>query len=74
MGPMGPLQKAELGDRDFSSRFFDVAQELLAQGKVRPHQVSVGEGGLRGVLEGLELLRAGKVSGRKLVYWVADTR
>jgi hypothetical protein len=73
MGPKGPLQATKRDDYDFSAMFFDLAQGLLAGEKFRPHQVSVGNGGLHGVLEGLELLRAGKVSGKKLVYRVADT-
>jgi NADPH:quinone reductase-like Zn-dependent oxidoreductase len=73
MGPKGLLQAAMLEDHDYCAMFFDLAQDLLAQGKFRPHQVRVGNGGLHGVLEGLDLLRAGKVSGRKLVYRVSDT-
>jgi DUF2075 family protein len=33
----------------------------------------VGEGGLTGVVRGFELLEAGMVMGRKLVYRVGDT-
>lgn len=50
-----------------------IAEKLLEEGKVRGHPVSVREGGLRGVIEGLEDLREGRVSGEKLVYRVADT-
>lgn len=52
--------------------FFDLAQKLLAGEKFRLHQVNVGNGGLHGVLEGLDLLRAGKVSREKLVFRVSD--
>lgn len=73
MGPDGALQAAKPDDYEYSAMFFDLAQELLAKGKFRSHRVKVGSGGLNGVLDGLELLRAGRVSGEKLVYRVTDT-
>ncbi|PWY85926.1 GroES-like protein [Aspergillus heteromorphus CBS 117.55] len=60
-------------DRIFASEFVDRASGLLAEGKVRPHPLDVRAGGLRGVLEGLKEMQEGRVSGRKLVYNVADT-
>jgi hypothetical protein len=72
MGPQAPLQKARPEDQDFSAMFFDLAQELLAAEKFRPHEVVVGEGWLSGVLEGLQQLRDSKISGKKLVYRVRD--
>jgi hypothetical protein len=53
--------------------FFRLAEELLAAGRFRAHRATVGKGGLYGVLEGLRLMREGKVSGTKLVYQVEDT-
>jgi len=46
--------------------------KLLASGALKTHPVRLGQGGLSGVLDGLELLRQGKVSGEKLVYRVTD--
>ncbi|KAI8621296.1 alcohol dehydrogenase class-3 [Chytriomyces sp. MP71] len=61
---------ANLVDFEFAKKFGLIANELLASGKVKVHTPSVNEGGsgLDGVLKGLQLLREGKVSGKKLVY------
>ncbi|KAJ5760295.1 zinc-binding oxidoreductase ToxD [Penicillium odoratum] len=58
---------------EFASKFWKMAATLLAEGKVKVHTPKVNPGGLRGVLEGLELLKNDKVSGEKLVYNVAET-
>jgi NADPH:quinone reductase-like Zn-dependent oxidoreductase len=54
----------------FSARFWSLAQELLEQGKIKTHPVEVREGGLEGVLQGLDEMRQGKIKGKKLVYRV----
>ncbi|PKY05700.1 protein TOXD [Aspergillus campestris IBT 28561] len=51
--------EASAEDQAFSRRFWALAEGLLAEGK--------------GVLEGLEEMRAGRVSGVKLVYNVGET-
>jgi NADPH:quinone reductase-like Zn-dependent oxidoreductase len=73
MGPQAPLQPAKLDDYAFGEMFFHLAEELFAAGKFRPHRATVGKGGLHGILDGLQLMREGKVSGTKLVYRVEDT-
>ncbi len=57
-------------DFEFAKMFWDLSAKLLVEGKVKVHKPSVNEGGsgLEGVLKGLQLMREGKVSGRKLVY------
>ncbi|BCS02740.1 zinc-binding alcohol dehydrogenase family protein [Aspergillus luchuensis] len=60
-------------DKEFAAKFWDIAQKLLAEGKIKVHRPSVRGEGLKGVLEGLQLLKADKVSGEKLVYNVAET-
>ncbi|KAF4468056.1 zinc-binding oxidoreductase alcohol dehydrogenase [Fusarium albosuccineum] len=60
-------------DFEFGKRFFSLTEELLAQGRLRPHLYHVGEGGLQGLLGGLRDLQAGKPRAVKLVYRVADT-
>ncbi|KAJ5192733.1 hypothetical protein N7449_008875 [Penicillium cf. viridicatum] len=60
-------------DQAFAEKFIPIAESLLAQGKVKVHPPKVGEHGLKGVLEGLKLLREDKVSGEKLVYNVSET-
>ncbi|RAK99955.1 zinc-binding alcohol dehydrogenase family protein [Aspergillus ibericus CBS 121593] len=61
-------------DRAFSERFCTIFEDLLAAGKMKVHPPRVGDGGLDGILGGLQLLKEGKVSGEKLVYNIADTR
>ncbi|THC90563.1 hypothetical protein EYZ11_009964 [Aspergillus tanneri] len=63
---------AILEDKAFAEKFWAMAQKLLAEGKVKPHPVSVREGGLRGVLEGMQAMKEDKVSGEKLVYHVGE--
>lgn len=60
-------------DFAFGKKFFQIAEELLAAGKLRTHPEQVGAEGLKGALQGMEDMKNEKVSGRKLVYRVADT-
>lgn len=60
-------------DFEFASMFAGITERLLEEKKLVPHPVVLKSGGLEGVLDGLELVRDGKVSGGKLVYRVADT-
>ncbi|KAH8426388.1 zinc-binding alcohol dehydrogenase family protein [Aspergillus melleus] len=60
-------------DMEFAKKFWATAEQLLAQGKVKPHPLKVNPGGLRGVLDGMKAMQEGKVSGEKLVYRVAET-
>ncbi|PWY93020.1 GroES-like protein [Aspergillus sclerotioniger CBS 115572] len=70
----GPdLWPAKPEDKAFQEKFWSIAEKLLAEGKIQVHRPSVRPDGLKGVLEGLELLKADKVSGEKLVYNVAET-
>ncbi|KAF9895251.1 hypothetical protein FE257_000153 [Aspergillus nanangensis] len=59
--------------KEFAAKFWEVARGLLAAGDIKVHTPKVLPGGLKGVLEGLELMRQDKVSGEKLVYNVAET-
>ncbi|KAI4232153.1 MAG: hypothetical protein LQ349_005171 [Xanthoria aureola] len=59
-------------DRAFAARWWLMAEGYLRSGQVRVHPPAVREGGLEGVLEGLDLMRNDRVSGRKLVYNVYD--
>lgn len=74
-------EEFEIGENTFAARPEDYefvkawtpfAAGLVAEGKVKPHRVELREGGFEGILEGLEDLKSGKVSGKKLVYRVAD--
>lgn len=53
---------------DFQDKFWRLTGELLKEGKIVPHPQEVREGGLEGILDGLEDLRQDRVSGAKLVY------
>ena len=60
-------EKGEEGDFKFAKMWMAVAEELLAQGKVKVHKPRVGNG-IEKIQEGLDLMKADKVSGEKLVY------
>ena len=61
-------------DFDFAVGFMSLAEELLSLGRLRNHPISVDSGGegLNGILQGLQLLKEGKVSGQKLVYVISN--
>lgn len=53
-------------------KWIPVAERLLHEGKWRPHRQDIREGGFEGILQGLEDLKNGKISGVKVVYRVAE--
>ena len=55
-------------DYEFCTEFCEKSMPLLADGRLKTHPAEVREGGLEGILQGLQDLKAGKVSGQKLVY------
>ncbi|KAJ9299639.1 hypothetical protein DTO271G3_2523 [Paecilomyces variotii] len=69
----GELQQVKKEDYEYLAEFLESATKLVAEGKVKPHPAKVGKDGLKGVLEGLQLMRENKVSGVKLVYRVEET-
>ncbi|KAL2849962.1 chaperonin 10-like protein [Aspergillus pseudodeflectus] len=70
----GPKEiPAQPDDRTFMEKFCGIFEDLLASGKVMVHPRRACNRGLDGILDGLQLLREGKVSGEKLVYNIADT-
>lgn len=52
----------------FGVKWSKTVQELLHRGLIREHPLLVQSGGLGGVLNGMEAIRAKKISGKKLVY------
>ncbi|KAF7540711.1 hypothetical protein G7054_g1184 [Neopestalotiopsis clavispora] len=57
--------------RTFGTEWFKLAQRMLNKGEVRPHPIRIGKKiGFEGVLEGIEELRQGALSGEKLVYQI----
>lgn len=66
----GVYTPAKPEDVAFARRFFELTQELLENGLIKSHPVQLGQDGWRGVLDGIDQLRKGLVSGFKLVYSV----
>lgn len=60
-------------DFEYTKKFVELTEKLLAEGKLKPHRAKLGPDGLKGVLNGLKDMKAGKVSGEKLVYRVEET-
>ncbi|KAF3387451.1 Protein TOXD [Penicillium rolfsii] len=60
-------------NREFAEKWIAIAEPILAEKKIKVHPTKVGKDGLKGVLEGLQLMRENKVSGVKLVYNVSET-
>lgn len=56
-------------DFEFMKKWVTLAEELLAEGKVKVHPNKVGKG-WENVLEGIDQVRHDKVSGHKLVFSV----
>lgn len=52
----------------FAGPLFGRMQRLLGEGRIRAHPQRVMEGGLGGVVGGLQMIRKGEVRGEKLVY------
>lgn len=58
---------------EFGRKWYKIAEELWASGMWQTHRQKVGENGLLGVLDGMQIMRQGLVSGEKLVYRVDET-
>ncbi|KAJ6007414.1 Protein TOXD [Penicillium herquei] len=71
LGPMRVPGKPE--DFAFAQEWLPKAFKFLASGQVKVHPLKVNPDGLKGVPEGLNLMKEGKVSGEKLVYNVSET-
>ena len=67
----GPYErKANNKLRDAAARWFVTMQNLWERGEIKSHPVQVLEAGWSGVLGGLDVLKNGGVSGKKLVVRV----
>jgi hypothetical protein len=60
--------EANLEDLRHAKIITEQAETLLEQKKFKPHRYEARHGGLDGILDGLDDLRNGRVSGKKLVY------
>lgn len=61
-------REARPKDREFGEAWFQTAQKLLDENLVKAHPQEERLGGLQGVIDGLDDVRKGQVSGVKLVY------
>lgn len=52
----------------FGTKWRAALQELLEQRKLREHPLLLQPGGLECVFDGMEMITAKKISGKKLVY------
>lgn len=57
-------------DRKLAEKFVKIAETLIARGKVKAHPGMIKAGGLGGIIDALDLLRKGKISGKKVVFSV----
>ncbi|KAF2753210.1 putative alcohol dehydrogenase [Pseudovirgaria hyperparasitica] len=68
--PMFPVTKE---DYDFGKLITGATEQLLADQRLRPHPIKKCEKGLAGIIDGIDFMKTGQVSGEKLVYVVSET-
>ena len=66
----GVIHPPSKEDFEFSKAFAELGEKLLEEGKIKPHPVSLREGGLAAFPAAMDDLRTKKVSGQKLVLKV----
>jgi NADPH:quinone reductase-like Zn-dependent oxidoreductase len=66
LAPIGPKFAASASDRAALVRFYDLLPSIIGEG-LEALPIQVLKGGFDGLLDGLDLLRQKKVSGKKLV-------
>jgi hypothetical protein len=59
-------------DFELGNIFATLAERLLNENLIKSHPVQLMEGGLEGVLDGMQYLKDGKVSGVKIVYRIGE--
>jgi hypothetical protein len=57
----------------FGREWAATTDRLWAEKKIQPPPIEIGNDGLKGVFDGLQRLKDGKVSAKKLVYRVEET-
>ncbi|KAF2772592.1 putative zinc-binding oxidoreductase ToxD [Teratosphaeria nubilosa] len=71
---MGPREfPANPQDLEFGKEFWELSTKLVTSKQISVHPPHIGKDGLKGVFDGLQQLKEGKVSGQKLVYRVNET-
>jgi NADPH:quinone reductase-like Zn-dependent oxidoreductase len=66
------VYKAVPEDFEFGKKWVSLVENLLAEGKIKPHRKDLRSGGLDGILQGCNDLKEGRVSGNKLVYRISE--
>lgn len=73
-----PLEKGQYkkldtsADFEFMKKWIAIVEPLLESGKIIPHPPKISRG-FDGILDGMDLMRDGKLSGGKLVFSLAET-
>jgi hypothetical protein len=67
----GESYDASPEDHEFAKEFIVLAEKLLLDGIIKPHPKDVRVG-IEGILDGMQEIEDGKVSGVKLVYTIGD--
>jgi hypothetical protein len=60
-------------DFEWATKFMELTENLLAADRLKAHKVAIKEGGLYGVVQGLDDMKSNRISAEKLVYRVAET-
>lgn len=68
----GKVWEAVPEDFELTKKMMVLGEKLVEERRIKAHPSRVMEGGLEGILEGMQLLKEGKVSGAKLVYRVGE--
>ena len=59
-------------EREFGEELWRVAAELVKQGRLNHHPLRVVRGGFEQVMEGMDTVRKGELSGEKIVVAFSD--
>ena len=69
--PKQPSEQEAKDDTEFARTFYEWVELMLVEGKLEGHPYETVSGGLEGVVDGLNRLKAGDARGRKFVYRIA---
>ena len=70
--PYAENQASSISRASFASKWITIIEALVADSKIKSHPMRKLGGGLRGIIDGLSILRKGDVSAERLVYCIAD--
>ncbi len=68
----GQVWEVDLVDFELTKRIMVLGEKLVDDGVIKAHPARVEEGGLGGILDGMQILKEHKVSGAKLVYRIGE--